>query len=299
MSKIRFLIYFSTASLCWGGSFYAIHHAIQGLSVSFAVFLRIVVAVLSVGGYLLFSKQLRLTWNHLVFKTMVVGALGMTVPWMFLFWGEQFIQPALAGIITSSVPILVLFLSVIANPKEKILINKWIGIALGFNGIVIIFYPQITFAANDQVILGLLAIAIMAFSYALNVLGTRKMGQHFKEELNLFYQALGALALVIPVLALSPQPWLKPDFAWTHILAVVYLGSMSSAVALFFLFRIIHSVGALEGSAITFFVPVVAIILDALLLNQWIEWWQALGAILILCGLFFVNRKKKDPIQYK
>ena len=299
MSKIRVIIYFLISSLWWGGSFFAIHHVIHGFSITMGVFLRVFVALLVVAPYVLIKFKNKIVFNRMAFKTMLIGTLGMTIPWLFLFYGEKFIQPAVAGIINATVPILVLFLMIISQPKDKVPFDKWMGLLLGFVGIVVIFYPELSIKQDQDTIVGLLAIALMAVSYAFSILGTRKMGQHFPSELNLFYQILGSVVCAIPFVLITPQPWILPDFTSMHVIAIIYLGAFSSALAMFCFFRIVHEVGSVEGAAITFFVPVVAITLDAVFLNAWIKWWQALGAILILSGLFFVNRQKKKPIQYK
>lgn len=289
MSQLKFTIYFALTTLFWGGSFLGIHYAIQGFTTHFAVFLRILVAFVFLAPILLLRKQKlkNIHWK----QGMAIGLMGIGIPWMLLFWGEQHIAPALAAVLNSTVPIFVTILTPLITPKDKNTWQKWVGVLVGFFGVGLIFYPKLSIWELNHYILGLLAIVLMSVSYAISILWTRRLGDKMPSSNLLYYQLIGAGLLMIAVNAYAGSPFVLPALSYKALLAILYLGIFSTAIAILLFIKMIKGVGSVQASAVTYLIPLVSILLDLIVLGKVLLINQAIGACLILAAIFLINRK--------
>ncbi len=302
--RLIHIIYFTLVSLFWGCSFLAIRIAIAEFPTSFAAFLRIAICLIFLIPYLYFYNKRRKTetaknlWKlpkKIWPQSMLSGLFVMAIPWILLFWGQKYVTPALAAILNSTTPIFVAVLMPLLTPQDKLSLRKWLGVIVGFMGIIIIFGPELHAKEISFHLWGLIAILFMSICYAIGTLWTRKLTKHAGVEINLFYQCLGGMLLIsLYTIFFEPEP-ISFNVSYKAILAVIYLGIFSSALAWLMYCRILRDVGSVQAAAITFCVPVTAIILDAVFLNKIPLSHQAIGACLILLSVFIINRQKKKP----
>lgn len=288
MSNPLHIFFFTLIVLFWGGSFLAIGVAVQHLPPFYSAFLRILICLVSMTVYLLF-KEKRIERPKVWLQSMGSGLFLMGFPWLFLFWGEKFVAPALAAIINGTVPIFTTLLMPLITPSDKWTWKKWIGILSGFGGILWIFTPEISGTFTPQ-LQGLLAIVMMAICYAIGVLWTRRIANRVRNSVNLFYQSLGGLLPTLAATLLFEIP--HHPLIWNPhaYLAILYLGLFSTTIAWLFFFQLIKEVGSLQASATTYCIPLVAILLDIIYFGKWIEWNQGLGVVIILIGVFLIHR---------
>ena len=84
------------------------------------------------------------------------------------------------------------------------------------------------------------------------------------------------------------------EFAWSSLAAMVALGALGTGVAFVAFSTLLGRVGATRGSVTIYFIPVVAIVLGALLLDESIEATAVLGTALVLIGAFFTSRQVRS-----
>jgi drug/metabolite transporter (DMT)-like permease len=88
------------------------------------------------------------------------------------------------------------------------------------------------------------------------------------------------LALVAPVVASDPVS-LTP----TVLASVLVLGVLGTGVAYVLNYQLIADEGAVAASTVTYLIPVVAVVLGALILNEPLTWNLLLGAVIVLVGV--------------
>src|ERR1051326_1479547 len=103
----------------WGCSYIAIRFAVESIPPFGAAFARIFIGSILLHIYSLAVKSPFPKSKKLVFKIALIGLFNFGLPWAALFWGEQYVQPALASIINSTVPIFVLTFSWFLLPEEQ------------------------------------------------------------------------------------------------------------------------------------------------------------------------------------
>ncbi|MDO8643822.1 MAG: DMT family transporter [bacterium] len=285
------LFYFIMTALFWGGSFLAIRIAVQNFPPFFAAGLRVFIGLVCIGGYLLIKKK-KIRRPHNWLAMMMAGVIWMGLAWIFLFWGEQYVAPALAAVLNSTVPIFTVLLTPLITPSDKPNLKKWIGVLLGCGGVAVIFYPELS-KETTLYTYGLMALALMSLSYATGALLTRRLSHTDTGPLTAFYQCAGALILLVLASFLFER---NLPIHWTNegVLALLYLGIFSTAIAFIFFFKLIKERGSVEASAVTLCVPLVAIVLDAIFLRRFLPWNQTIGAIIILLSVGLIHWKRRS-----
>lgn len=284
---IHWLAFF-LISLFWGGSFLAIKIAVTDLPPFYCAFLRVATCFLGISSYLLIFERW-ITKPKEWLQAVGIGSLGMGIPWILLFWGEQHIDSALAAILNATTPIFTFLWMPIITRLDRWTLPKFLGVLFGFFGIVLIFYPEISKTISMQ-FKGMLAVLGMACSYSTGILWTRRIGHRMKGATLLFYQCLGGmtiLAIATLVFEFPHDPFAGSLKAY---LAILYLGIFSTLIAWLLFFKIVRDIGSLQAAAAGYCVPFVAILLDVFYRGKWITWNQGLGAAVILLSVLLINR---------
>ncbi len=286
------LLFFTLLVLFWGGSFIAIRFSVEAFPPFAAAAVRTSIATIF---FLCVIWIQRLEWRgnwKTAFRVSTIGLLNFTIPWACLFWGEQSVNPALASILNSTVPLFVLLFSWWLLSDEPLTALKLAGVLLGFFGILFIFYPALSqVTLMEESMPGMLAIIVMAVSYALGTIAFKRSVGLVPNRWNLALQGMmGSLSLIF-------LSWMTESLEWVGGLAqiskasmsLVYLGVFSTAIAWLMFSHLIRNWGALRASAVTYLVPMVAILLDWLYYGEWPAINALIGAALILSGVGLIH----------
>lgn len=289
----NYIAFFSVASL-WGGSYTAIKFAVLQFPPFFSAMLRVIIAQLSLALIVyVCDKPIRLP-ARLMWKTWLVGLFPLGIPFALLFWGERFISPGLAGVICATMPLWVLILGLIFIPASRSLsVSKIVGLIIGLVGVCVIFAPMITFDGSDNEIIGTIAVLLMAIAYAIGALLNQRLlkGKTIPIYTHLFHQNLSsAIFLILLSIIFEKWPSLNIVFSSSNLwLASLYLGIFSTAVAWLLYYHLIHQWGAIRATAAAFVAPIMAILWDYLFFHNYPGFSEALGALIILSGVFLIQ----------
>jgi len=275
--------------LIWGGSFLGVEMALTGfgpltvaaLRITTAAIILVTVAMMRGDGLPPRSSDRgRRIWLHCLGMAVFSNAL----PFSLLSWGQEHVTSGYAGITMAVVPLLVLPLAHFFVPGETLTTRKAIGFAVGFFGVVLLTGPGAVIGATDDDLVGLarLACVTASASYACGAIITRLA----PSGPFLSFAAAGLLlasCLIVPVaLAVEGVPD-RPDLP--ALLGVLYLGVFPTALATFILVYVIQSAGPSFMSLVNYQVPVWAVLIGMVVLNETLP-PQFIGALaLILAGL--------------
>lgn len=279
----------------WSGSFIAIQPLVRIVPPVTAGALRIAVALAFLSVALPCLKVPFAVPAAARRRVWLTGFFAFGLPFAFLFWGEKTVSPGLAGMLNGTVPLWVFILGSIFTPgAEPATARKVGGLSLGFLGISLIFLPKVLRATEGFSPWGAAALAGMAMSYAVGVLLNRST---FREHpglhpfANLFQQLVSALltllAISLPIEGLPrPGEW-RP---WSTVIgAELYLGCVSTSIAFMFFYRLIRAWGAVRASTVTYVVPSMTLILDALLNGALPGPFDVAGVIAVTLGVAIMN----------
>ena len=285
-TRLEWLVFLALGFM-WGSSYLFIKLAVG----SFGTFTLIALRLL-IGAALLWLVVLttrtplprdRRVYGHLL----VMGVINITLPFTLITWAEQSVTSALAAILNSTVPLMVIVLAPLFLPDEPIRLNGLIGLAVGFCGVVLIVSPGLAGAAGT--VTGQLALLGSSLSYAAGNVYSRRNVRGLPPMIPAVMQVSIAL-LIVGALALTlERPWetAHPDLlAW---FSVVWLGILGSGLAYLAYFRLLSRWGATRTALVAYLLPVVGIVLGFLVRQEPIDASLIAGTGLVIAGVALVS----------
>jgi drug/metabolite transporter (DMT)-like permease len=286
---------FILLSIIWGTTWLAIKVTIEAIPPFMGAAMRFIVAVIFLFLYAQFKgTSLKLTKSDL--KPLFISAILLYFfDYGLIYWGEQYLSAGVTAIFFATYP---LFVGIFANfvfKNELFNRYKFVGVIIGFSGVLIIFYEQL-FKTNFNflVTVAVIAIIISAVSAALSTIIVKKHLHHVNAvPLSLHQMVWGVLSL----LAMSILSGEVDNITITFrgMAAVVYLGLFGSALAFVMFYWLLKKVSAITISFIIYITPVVALIADWLFFGERIALRTVIGMLLIFSGIAISQRNKRAP----
>jgi drug/metabolite transporter (DMT)-like permease len=218
------------------------------------------------------------------------GLVNYTGNYIFVYWGQQYIDTGLASVLFSVMPFFVLFLSIWFLPEDKITLNKIVGVIFGFWGVLTIFGEQLSFAQqNPLAIFGMVALIIGPFFASVGTVTAKRVGKKMHPTvlvtLPMLYTSLSFF-----ILYLIFERDSNPIFDFNAIFSLLYLSLVGTATAFVIYFWILKRASAVMMSMITFITPPMALFWGWLLMGEHISIFLIVGMILILIGIYIVRK---------
>jgi drug/metabolite transporter (DMT)-like permease len=218
-----------------------------------------------------------------------MGLLNNLVPFSLLFWAQTTITSGLASILNATTPIFSMLVAHVALRDEKLRANKVLGVLLGFVGVAVLIGGGVAMA-EDRAVLGMIACLGAALSYGLaSVYGRRFKAMGLGSGTGAFGQLAATTVMMLPVVALVDQPWDLAMPGTAVVLSLVALAVLSTAGAYLIYFHVLATAGAVNVALVTLLIPVSAIALGTVVLNEQLDARQILGMALIAAGLGAVD----------
>ena len=273
-------------SALWGGSFFFIGTAVRDMPVLTIVLLRVALAAAAL--WIVVRATGRrvprgaATWGAFL----VMGLLNNVIPFALIVWGQKQIPSGLASILNASTPLWTVLVAGALLSDERASVRKLAGVVMGLGGVAVMM--GIDVIGGQHPLLPQLAVVCASISYGFSAWWGRRFRQIGVDPMVTAAGMLTAstLVLAIPVLALNGPPIGYPATSWA---AVAALALLSSALAYVIYFRILASAGATNISLVTFLVPVSAILLGWLFLDERLGFAQLIGMALIGAGLALID----------
>jgi len=268
-------------TIFWGSAFALNDVALGSFSPSALVAGRLVTATLIVVMFMK-AKGISLPRRPQQWIPMAVTAtLGNLLPFQFIAWAQQHIASGMAAVLMSVMPLFVLTLSHFFVPGARLTPLRLAGFGAGFAGVTLVVTPALP-GAGDLPLWGILAVLGAAASYSINSIYARRLGAIDPVQL-----AAGMLvvasAVSIPVAGSGPV--IIGELTLAATLATLTLGLFATGVATLLYFRVIQGPGPAFLSMVTYLVPVWALIVGALFLDESLPTSAIIGLGFILAGI--------------
>ena len=217
------------------------------------------------------------------------GLFGNLFPaYLFAIAIYKKVDSALAGILNSLTPLLVIVIGVLFF-NAKVHSRKIVGVFIGFIGLLILSLSKGGITGNNFWYAFLILLATLFYGINVNI------AAFYLKGVDSFKMATISLAFVsIPAFIVLWQQNVfglvlkNPDY---HLpaLASVVLGIMGSAVATVLFYMLIKRSGALFASLVTYGIPIIAIIWGIAFQEQ-VTALQIICLCIILAGVYLANR---------
>ena len=280
----------------WGGSFLFNAIAVRELPTLTIVALRVGLAATVLWTIVIVLKRPLPQERHIWLAFLGMGFLNNVIPFCLIVWGQHSITSGLASILNATTPLWTVAVAGIFLRDEPMTRRKLIGLLIGFAGVIVMIGPT-AMAGVARDALAALACLGAALSYAFaSVFGRRFRRFGVDPIVVATGQVTGSFVILAPFALMFHGVWVMPR--GVTISAILGLAVFSTALAYVLFFNILARAGATNISLVTFLVPIFAIALGAIVLNEPIQAVQILGMGMIGMGLIAIDGRligRKNP----
>ena len=274
-------------AIIWGSSFILMKRGLEVYSYTQVAALRLFIAFLSLFPFvfLAFKKVAKQHW----FPIIITAFLGNGIP-AFLFTKAQTnLDSSFVGILNSLTPLFTLLLGIYFFKSRPTKINI-LGIIIGLSGAFILSIS--TFGSVITINFYTLLVVLATLFYAISVNVIRK----YLADLDAI--SISALAFLfvgpasgIYVFSSDFIPLLNTDGGIRALLYIAILAVIGTSLAVVIFNRLIKYSTAIFAASVTYLIPIVAIFWG-MLDGENILFSHIFGAVIILCGVYLVNKKR-------
>ena len=286
-----------TLAIIWGVNFIFIKISVEDVGATNNVFFRLLLAALVLSTYLRSTgKKLPLSKYNVLFY-LILGFLGLALPFFLISSAEIYIDSGLAGLLMSPMPLITLSLSALILKDEVINRTKILAFIIAFLGLIVLFGPKNLLAlggSNKIEFISQIFVLIAAFCYGTNAV-LSKLAPKIDASAMATGVSIGSLFFITPF-AFFYEPFYLVNFTNEAILAIIIQGVFGTAIASILFFKIIELKGPVFLSLINFMIPPVAFFAGVLFLSEQIK-INALLALLMILGALYINYRSSDNID--
>ena len=290
----KLLFALTAVGIIWGTTFLGIRVAVETIPPWFVTSIRQGLAGLIVMIILLFKKELTwIGWKNLKHQ-LVPSVLMIVIANGFTTIAEQTLPSGLASVMSALSPVLI-FIGGILFGLQKASLRGFVGVIIGFSGVVFIFKDGLGSFLDDNYKHGLMFISLAILAWAAGTIYI-KMQAHKPNNiaLNLFYQfSMASCIQLVLAFIFSPNPDLS-SWSSRSVFAALYLSVFGSVIAFFCYNYALKHVTAVQVSILSYVNTIIAVFLGWLILNERITVDFIIATILIILGVFIINYKKKE-----
>lgn len=220
-------------------------------------------------------------WDFVVMGVTVIG-----VTFGLIFWGEQYIDSGIAGVIVQGVVPLGLYGFAVLFRREASTGRRWLGIVVGILGVSILFRPGTTGAVDERAAVGMAAVVLGTIVYCWGSVRCHRIVSLYSPlRLAAWENLIGGIALLsLGLVVEGPRRVFSSDVlqatpSW------VFLVVVGSVIGFTAYMAVLKAWGPAKASAYAFITPIIALGLGIVVNNEAVRTSDFVGAAVILMGL--------------
>jgi drug/metabolite transporter (DMT)-like permease len=274
-----------TLAFLWGSSFLFIEVALDDVEPTVMMALRLFFGAATLVPVLVAQRGARRAVTDLRRAGRALWFLGVVnaaVPFTLIAWGQQYIDSGIAAIANASLPIFVVLFAIRFRPSERATGLRLVGLIAGFVGVAVLTGGE--FDGSWSGVVGTLAVVSASVLYAIGALYAQARVEQVDSIVLAAGSAVTGMLALLP-LALAQLPGQTPSWETWASVAVLGVGGMAAGQLLYYV--VIDRYGSSRASLVTYLLPVIALLLGALILDEPVEATALIGLVLILSGVAF------------
>ena len=266
----------------WGCSFIFIKLGLEFLTPFGVAFGRCALGALTLVLYAKIQGAAIISDKKLLLHLWVVAMLLNVIPGVLFALAETEVTSVLAGIINAVTPLMTLLAILVVNREEKPKTFQFIGLMIGFAGVLIVLGAWQ--GLSDNPLWAILVLLAAVSCYGISFPYTRKyvIPYKAKPESIVATQLTLAAATLLPFYLIDGIA--KDEYLLVPVLGMIALGVFGSGFAYIWNFKVMELAGSAIASSVTYLTPVVAVIVGVIFLNEEVTWHEPVGAVVVLLG---------------
>jgi drug/metabolite transporter (DMT)-like permease len=207
-------------------------------------------------------------------------------------WAEQWVPSGIAAVVIASSPFWMTGIEALLPRGERLTMQTLLGLLIGFSGILLLVWPELTSEGEvgRRFLLGLIALQVACVGWAL---GSAYGKRHAREENALAAAALqmffGGAAMLLAGTARGE--WAQLTFSTRSLWAEIYLTLIGSIVGYVSYIYALKHLPVSTVSMYAYINPVIAVLLGAWLLHEPLNARVGVAALVVLLGVAVVRTK--------
>ncbi|MDH3621854.1 MAG: DMT family transporter [Gammaproteobacteria bacterium] len=276
--------------ILWGASFLFMRIAGPEFGAFALVEVRVAIAALVLLPLLIARGQ----FSDLTGNWATLGILGVhntAMPFFLLTWATLYLSAGIGGILNATAPI---FAAVVAWAwlGEKMSISRIGGLLVGTIGVWLLVRDKVGVSMGDTT-LAVIAALGATFLYGIGGNFTRRYASHIPTLATATGSQVGAALALLPITFFV---WPDTPISARAWIAAVLMGLFSTALAYILYFRLIANVGPTKAITVTYLVPIFAMLLGAIVIDEPITSSMVIGCAVILLGTALATGLLRLPV---
>lgn len=250
--------------------------------------LRMLIAGLVLAPFAIKHVKKIKTWKQFI-SLSIVGFSGNFFPAFLFTYAETGLSSGFAGMLNSFTPIFTIIIGFFVF-KVKLSGIQLLGVAIGTTGIVLLMIAGKSISMTGTWF-HILAIVLATLMYGISLNTIKHTLQMFKAiEITSLAFFIVLLPAAIANLAFgTAQTFQQNPHAFEGLGYITILSVVGTALAVILFNRIISISSALFASSVTYFIPIVAVLIG-LYFGEQISWRQVGSMGIVLLGVFIINK---------
>ncbi len=290
--QLRGAIYGLTAAAIWGGMYVVSEKVLLVIPAFTLLTIRLLIGIVILG--LMVSKRATLPRRDVI-RLLGVGIVGFGISVGMQFVGTHDASALNGSVVTSASPAFILFFAWLLL-HESLTPIRILSVGLATIGVLVILDLS-HFDLSSRTFVGNLELTVAALTWGLYSVLVRKVSARHETTLLTFYALIGGLIITIPASALELSITTVDLNAITPaiVAGILYLGVISTALAMVLWNRAFALVEASVASLFFFAQPLVGVLLSTTLLNHPLTPPLIIGGILIILGVLLSMQRSSSP----
>jgi drug/metabolite transporter (DMT)-like permease len=273
---------FAMLCLIWGSTWLAIKIGLVGVPPFLSAGVRLALSTTIVGLVLAARRRRPTLTRDERTCALSVGILVFWLNYAGVYWAETRISSGLTAILFSTMPLMTALLSRFWMKSEVLSARKLTGILVGVAGTALLFWPEEHLGLPQM--LGMASALAACLLAAINLVTMKRYGADADPfVLNFFGMGIGTICMLVTSTLL--ESWTSVAWSRSNALALVYLAVFGSVVAFSAYYRLIKVMDATVVSLTTLIIPIVALALGRIVLQETVTPLAIAGILTILTGV--------------
>lgn len=280
--------------LIWGSTWFAIKAGLRDMPPFFAGGVRYLGASAIIASLALLRGVDRPRGARMHLALLGLGLCAFALSFGVVYWGEQYLPAGLTAVLFATHPLIVSVVAAQVLPDEELSARKLVGIALGFGGVAVLMLDDVSLShPRAPLAAGLVLISPLASAIA-NV-GIKKFGADLHSytltALPMFYG--GAILIALSLLA---EDW--HDVVWSAraVESLLFLTVCGSTVAVVTYYTLLKRVSVSRLALMSYIFPVVAVLLDVLVVGERFGERAWIGSALVVTGVAVAGVRRRAAV---